>query len=204
LKQHADRVFEKEGHLRGAKPTRKRIKNIAEWAEQAGDHDPLRDQAGSAKWEAILSEIMGGNDEETIDLLRGLTSLDIKIISNLDGTRVSIDHDSEQRLIEAGILQKKRPFYLLTGFRALTSFSMFLMLTFIVWTLSDFMTGKDSVFFRGLNVDSVFVDYFLFSIFVFSLSALLGALVFVMSNEKNVNYTQMGKIVKEKIDMYLR
>ena len=106
LRRHADAVTKRHNPPK-KEPTRKQRKELFEWIDDASETDPDSSPEDSAKWQAVLSEILGRNDQTSLEALNALNTFDVRAISQLGPFRGRLSEGQSTRLISLGIVEKR-------------------------------------------------------------------------------------------------
>jgi len=105
LRKHAETV-RSQGEFSDKEPTRKQRENLFEWIDDASETDPESAPEEAAKWQAVLHEILSGNDKTSLDTLKSLNTYDIKAIHTLDEDGGALNDGQATKLISLGIVER--------------------------------------------------------------------------------------------------
>lgn len=190
LREHVARVqsIEKE-RFTEREPTRGQRRVFAEWMDEAAEHDPKGDPRSAAKWQAILSEIMGRNDEIVISALRQLNIYDIKQIANLGKMGGRLPSGITTRLSSMGLVEP-RPFW-----------EIYLLAMMIASLLFVAMWSYINMNMIGDSIIQSFTIFEMILLFSLCTGLIIGVSSIITSGR--VFLTELGRDVKAKIDQYL-
>lgn len=187
LRQHVERVREIEGdEFAQEELTRSQRKRVTAWMDDAAEHNEKDDKRSAAKWQAILSEIMGRNDEVVVDAIRELNVYDVMHLAEIDEDTGKLPAGVSSRFSSMGLVEPR------TLFSSISIFPLLIIITVTATTLSSLAI---------INIDILAItDAILISIFLTGIliSSVLVRVVGI------VDLTPLGKDVKSKIDKYMR
>ncbi|MEP3198787.1 MAG: hypothetical protein ABJO57_13005 [Lentilitoribacter sp.] len=199
LRRHADAVREQQTSPE-REPTRKQRKRLFEWIDEASETNPDISPEESAKWQAVLSEILGRNDQASLEILKSLNTYDVEAISNLGSMGGSLSNGETTRLISLGIVEE----------RSILKTSLFVP-AIVIGILTLFPVINTNLFDIFFNSSDVFVQESLrsqyqllistagmFSFFAFGLAASIW-----VRESKRVFFTPLGRDIKRNIDRFV-
>lgn len=189
LRQHADAVRARQGASR-KQPTRKQRKKLFEWIDEASEADPETSPEEAAKWQAVLAEILGKNDQMSLDLLKKLNRYDVRSILELSEDGGALSDGQSSRLAGLGIVEK-RPLLKNPTFIPLLLIASFTILAFVNINLVDAFFSMD------VSARNLF--------FQISMAAVSGICLLAylwVRQSSRVYFTPLGLEIKMKISRF--
>lgn len=191
LKAHAASVKKKTGEIT-REPTRKQQKELVTWMDDASDTDPRENHEESAKWQAILDEILGRNDETSIDAMKSLNIYDIKALSSLERDGGKLSGSQASRFVSKEIVERQNMF---DNVRVVAVGAIaILMLVLSINLELLYSIFKSEALFTALRTALMFGSLTLFG----------SLFMLYLRTHNQVELTDLGKDIKTKIDYFMK
>jgi hypothetical protein len=206
VRSHVEQVASEGVTVDIENATTKKKRKLLEWAEHAADVDPASDPAIAAAWRAALEDIMTTSDYHMLDIVKQLTSHEIKALVDFSVkyNYFSVKYKYETpRLVALGLI--KRDFswsdYLETRLALYITLPLTLiMLYFIPDIIQEVFPGRSNVLSNSL------LKYRNIMTLSFSLSIVILILVertSIIKRIKSYSLTPFGKELATRIAKYL-
>jgi hypothetical protein len=202
LRRHVEGVRQKSEPPTG-EPTRKQRENLFDWIDEASSADPDTSPEEAAKWQAILSEILGSNDAAVIEALRSLNKYDVAAIAQLGVRSGRLKAGEKTRLTQLGIVE---PITTLANFSLPSLFLLMAVTLFFVGLSPDtlFFLTEGHPPFDEMDLNNSSASFYSTVLLFYSLVSLLSFFILFYFRLNLVSFTRLGLDVKEKVDLFFR
>lgn len=194
LREQVNRVLSDKSLKINDGLTRKQRYNLLDWMDKASEANPNNDneKEESAKWQAILGEILKDNDQSILNTLKSLNKYDIRLIHSIGKGRNINSTGKLDRLVNLGLIEKASVFE--------NPIIVMMIAIGLVMVIPAFIPEIINVAFGTLGSSD---GYALVSS-AYGLTILGTVGIYIYKIRKRVHFTEMGLNVKDKVEKYFK